>query len=66
LQETYYMSYSGSNLRCPVNKTSNEKNILYTKNTYILKLLLVTAEIEALAISWNKFLYAYVEEVCHL
>jgi hypothetical protein len=42
--------------------------ILYKKNTYILKLLLnvVTAGIEALVISGNKFLYANVKEVCYL
>jgi hypothetical protein len=35
---------------------------------YIVKLLLnvVTARIEALVVSDNKFLYACVEEVCHL
>jgi hypothetical protein len=47
-----------SNLWRAVNKTSNEKKkYLYTKNTYILKLLLnvVTAGIEALVASGNKF-----------
>jgi hypothetical protein len=40
----------------------------YTKNTYILKLLLnvVTTKIEPLVISMKKFLYACVEEICHL
>jgi hypothetical protein len=62
-------SYSESSLQWwAVNKTCNEKkNLLYTKNTYILKWLLnvVTARIEAVA--WrNKFLYAYVKEICHL
>jgi hypothetical protein len=43
-------------------------NLLYTKNMYILKLLLniVSAGIEALVILVTKFLYACVEEVCHL
>jgi hypothetical protein len=48
---------------------NNEKEIvLYIKNTYILKLLLdvVTAVIEALFVSGNKFLYAWVKEVCRL
>jgi hypothetical protein len=51
-----YQSYSESNLRWSVNKTSNEKMNYYVKNTYILKLLLnlVTAGIEAL-VSGNKF-----------
>jgi hypothetical protein len=41
---------------------------LYTKYAYILKLLLnvVTAGIEELVISGNKFLYACVKEVCGL
>jgi hypothetical protein len=50
-------------------KSIEEKQIwLYTKNTYILKLLLnvVTAGIEALVISGNKFLHACVKEVCYL
>jgi hypothetical protein len=40
-----------------VNKTSNVKKLLYTKNKYILKLLLniVTAGFEALVVSENKF-----------
>jgi hypothetical protein len=43
------------------------KNVLYTKNTYISKLLLnvLTAGIEALVVSGNKFLYAYIK-VCRL
>jgi hypothetical protein len=48
-------------------KKAMRKNILlYTKNKYILKLLLiiVTASIEAPVISGNKFLYACVKEVC--
>jgi hypothetical protein len=64
-----YEGYSESNLWWTVNKTSNErKNILYTKNMYVLKLLLniVTAGIEALVASGNKFLYACVKEICHL
>jgi hypothetical protein len=42
--------------------------LLYTKATYILKLLLsvVTAGIEALVVLENKFLYVCVKEVCHL
>jgi hypothetical protein len=42
------------------------KNILlYAKNTCILQLLLsvVTAGTEALVVSGNKFLYAFVKEV---
>jgi hypothetical protein len=44
------------------------KHVLYTKNTYILKLLLniVTAGIEALVASGNKFLYARDSEICRL
>jgi hypothetical protein len=44
------------------------KKLLYTKNTYIIQLLLniVTAGIEALVVSGNKFLYACVKEVCRL
>jgi hypothetical protein len=63
------VGYSESNLWWPVNKTGNEKkNVLYTKNTHIFKLLIniVTAEIEALIISGNKVLYACVKEVCCL
>jgi hypothetical protein len=39
--------------------------LLYTKNTYILKLFLslVTAGTEALLILGNKFLYACVKEI---
>jgi hypothetical protein len=38
------------------------KNVLYTKNTYVLRLLLsvVTAGIEALVVSGNKFSCACV------
>jgi hypothetical protein len=45
-----------------------KKILLYTKNMYILKLLLnlVTAGIEALIILGNEFLYACVKEVCRL
>jgi hypothetical protein len=44
-------------------KQAVRKNVLYRKNTYILKLLLnlFTAGIEALVISRNKFLYAICE-----
>jgi hypothetical protein len=44
-----------------------KKNV-FTKNTYMLKLLLniVTARIETLVASGNKFLYACVKEVCRL
>jgi hypothetical protein len=62
-----YEGYSESSLWWAVKKTSNEKKILlYTKNKYILKLLLnvVTAWIEALVIPGNKFSYACVKEVC--
>jgi hypothetical protein len=59
-----YEGYSESNLWWAINKTSNEKKILYTKNTYILKLFLnvVTAGIEELS-SRNKFLYSCVKEI---
>jgi hypothetical protein len=45
-----------------------KRNLLCTKITYMLKLLLsiVTAIVEALVISGNKFLNACVEEVCRL
>jgi hypothetical protein len=44
------------------------KKLLHTKNTSILKQLLNadTARIEALCVPGNKFLYAYVKEVCCL
>jgi hypothetical protein len=44
------------------------KKLIYAKNMYVLKLLLnvVTAGVEALVISANKFLYACGEEVCSL
>jgi hypothetical protein len=67
---TIYRGYLECNLQWAVNKTRNEKDkiLLYTKDLYILELLLniVTAEIEALVISGNKFLYACVKDVCHL
>jgi hypothetical protein len=50
-----YEGYLESNLQCGVNKTSSEKKkLLYTKNTYILKLLLnvVTTESETLVRRW--------------
>jgi hypothetical protein len=49
-------------------KQTTRKKMLYTKNTYILNLLLsvVTARIEALVILGNQFLYACAKEVCHL
>jgi hypothetical protein len=49
-------------------KQAMRKNVLYTKNIYILKLLLniVTAGTAALAISGNKVLYSSIKEVCHL
>jgi hypothetical protein len=57
-----------SNLRLAVNKTSNGEKILYAKNTYIFKPLLnvVSAGIEALIVSGNKFLHACVKAVCRL
>jgi hypothetical protein len=68
--ESYiYEGYSESNLRWAVNKTCNEKkNVLYTYNTYILKILLnvLTVGIEALVVSWNKFSYACIKAVCCL
>jgi hypothetical protein len=62
-----YEGYSESNLRWAVNK-SNEKKLLYTKNTYILRLLVnvVTPGIEAVVLSGNKFLYACVRGACRL
>jgi hypothetical protein len=44
-----------------------KENLLYTKDTYILKLLLsiVTVGTEALVLG-NKLLYACVKEVCCL
>jgi hypothetical protein len=44
------------------------KNVLNTKNMYILKLLVnvVTAGIEELIVLGNKFLYACIKEVFHL
>jgi hypothetical protein len=62
------VGYSESNLRWAVTKTSNEKQILlYTRNTYILQLLLkvVTAGTEAF-VSGNNCLYASVKKVCRL
>jgi hypothetical protein len=49
-------------------KQAMGKNVLCTKNMYILRLLLnvVTGGIEALVILVNKFLHACVKEVCHL
>jgi hypothetical protein len=43
-------------------------DVLYTKNMYILKLLLnvATARTEALVILGNKFLYACVKDGCCL
>jgi hypothetical protein len=45
-----------------------KKNVLCTKNTYMLKGLLsiVTTGIQALVILGNNFLYACVKEVCYL
>jgi hypothetical protein len=47
-------------------KQAMRKELLYIKNTYILKLLLnvVTIGSELLVESGNKFLYACVKEVC--
>jgi hypothetical protein len=49
-------------------KQGMRKNVLYTKNKCILKLLLNigTVGIEALVVSEYKFLYARVKEVCRL
>jgi hypothetical protein len=51
-----------------LSKQAMRKKLLYTKNTYIRKLLLniVTAGIEALVVLGNEFLYACVKEVCRL
>jgi hypothetical protein len=63
----FYKGISENNLRRPVNKTNNEKELLYTRNTYILKLLfnVVIAGIKTL-VSGNKFLYACVKKVDRL
>jgi hypothetical protein len=49
-------------------KQATRKKLLYIKITYILKLLLnvVTAGIEILVVSENKYMYeyAFVEEIC--
>jgi hypothetical protein len=47
-------------------KQAMRKKLLYTKSTYILKLLLivVTARNEAPVVLGNKFLYACVKEMC--
>lgn len=49
-------------------KQEMRKKILYTKDRYILKLIctVVTARIEALIVSGNKFSYDSVKEVRHL
>jgi hypothetical protein len=49
-------------------KQAMRKKILYTKNMYILKLLLnvITTGIEAPVMSGYKFLYACVKKVCCL
>jgi hypothetical protein len=50
------------------NQAMRKKIVLCRKNVYIRKLLLivVTAGIEALVLSGNKFLYACIEEVCDM
>jgi hypothetical protein len=60
-----HKGYWENSIRSAVNKSGNEKKILY-ENTYILKTILnvVTAEIEALVVLGNKFLYACVKEIC--
>jgi hypothetical protein len=47
-------------------QAARKRNLIYTKNTYILKLLLhvVSARTEALVILGSKFLCACVKEVC--
>jgi hypothetical protein len=48
-------------------KQAMRKKSLYTKNTYIHKLLnIVTVGIEELLVMENKFLYIYVKEICRL
>jgi hypothetical protein len=63
-----YEGYSESNLRWPLNKTSNGRKKLCTKNMYIHKVLLsvATTWIEPLVILGNKFLYACGKEVSRL
>jgi hypothetical protein len=67
LQENLkYKGYLESNFWSAVNKTVGGKKYYIKK--YILKLLInvVTAKIEALFVLRNKFLCAFVKEVCHL
>jgi hypothetical protein len=49
-------------------KQGMRKNLIYKRNTYILKLLrnTVTAGIEALVLSRNNFIYVCDKEVCRL
>jgi hypothetical protein len=63
-----YKGYLESNSDGLLTKQAMRKNLLYTKNTYILKLLLniFTVGNEALVVLGHKFLYASVKEVCHL
>jgi hypothetical protein len=65
---TIYEGYSESNLQRAVNKKVMRKYILfYTKNTYIIKVILnvVTPGIEVLVLE-DKFMYACIKEVCRL
>jgi hypothetical protein len=55
-------SYSESNLCWAVNKQWENKNYIQKIRTYALLLNVVTAKIEALVLSGNKFLYACVRE----
>jgi hypothetical protein len=66
----YYLIYDGyseSNLRWAVKTQTIRKKLLYTKNMYMLKLLIkaVSVGIEAL-LSGNKFSYACIKEVQRL
>jgi hypothetical protein len=51
-----------------IKQAVKKKNVSDAKNVSILKLLLniVTAGIESLVVSGNKFLYTCVKEICHL
>jgi hypothetical protein len=56
-----------TNIRCAVNKTSDENKFTLCNSTYKLKLFLslIRAGVDALE-SGNKFVYACVKEICRL
>jgi hypothetical protein len=61
-----YKGYLESKLGLTVNKRREKQ--LYTKNIYVIQLLLyvVTTRTEAFAVLGNNFLYASVKEACRL